>query len=189
MKKILMSVAAAMTLAIAGPAAASSSHAEHGSHESHKPAQHHGKTKHGKARHAKTKHFHSKPGTTDPRAPGAVSVASFVDGTLTLTLADGSTVSGAVAGRTHIGCVPARSSDETPASAAMARGKGDRGDDDRGDDEDENEGGDENEGEDRPNACTTANLVAGTIVHQAILKIRGGVATFKLVLLVKRPAA
>jgi len=177
MKKIVLSVAGAMTLAIAGPAAASNPHAEHGSHESHKPAQHHvkakhGKSKHGKARHGKTKRFHSKPGTTDPRAPGAVSVASFADGTLTLALADGSTVSGAVAGRTHIGCVPARSTGEAPASTATA---------------DETQG--ENGGKARPNACTTANLVAGTIVHQAILKIRDGVATFKLVLLVKQPAA
>jgi hypothetical protein len=174
MKRILLLVAGAMTLAIAGPAAASSTHANNGSHaRSHKPAQHHVQ----KAKHVRTKHFHSKPGTTDPNAPGAVSVASFADGTLTLKLANGSTVSGNVTSRTHIGCVPART--PKPASTATA--------DQTGDDQGGTGSGDD--GQARPNACTTANLVADTIVHQAILKIRGGVATFKLVLLVKQPAA
>ena len=172
MKKIVLLVAGAMTLAIAGPAAASSTQADNGSHaRSHKPAQHHVQ----KAKHVRTKHFHSKPGTTDPNAPGAVSVASFADGTLTLKLANGSTVSGNVTSRTHIGCVPART--QKPASTAAADQTGD----------DQSGSGDDDKA--RPNACKPSNLVEGAIVHQAILKIRGDVATFKLVLLVKQPAA
>ena len=178
MRRILLLVIGVLTLAIAAPSIASA----HGGHHRH----HH----HHKAKHARVKHFGGKA-TVDPSGPAvpgdAGTVASFDQGTgvLTLTLADGSTVSGKVSEDTNVNCIPAGDTSGPTAAASHDGGWGDdEGDDDRGDDGDRHHGG-RCGGQ---SACDASDLVPGAVVHEAILKLGSNGAEFKLVLLVKQQA-
>lgn len=183
--KTLTAVATATALLVTpGVADASGSH--------HKSA----KAKHVKKHAAKKKRTRvvTTPAATAGQAAGAgkVTVASFADGVLTLTLADGSTLKGAVNPRTEIECeAVAPAPAPAPATTATVRRHGD--DDASGEDrgrgrggENENEAGDDHgQGEaehgddDAPVAgCDTTKLVAGTVVRKAKLVITGGVAVF-----------
>jgi hypothetical protein len=169
MRRILPLVAGALALALAVPTVASA----HGRH--HRHHHHHHKTK-----HARVKHFGGKATQSDPGMPEAGTVASFTGGVLTLTLADGSTVSGKVTDETVVNCVPAVQAPAPTASAAHHGGWGDPGDDEGDDDH-----GDRGHHGDCGGHCDATDLVPGTVVHEAILKLGGGGAEFKLVLLVK----
>jgi hypothetical protein len=136
------------------------------------------------------------PGTggapgTEGAAVGAQSagtVTSYVNGVLTLTLNDGSTVSATVTGRTEIECEPAK---PTPvARAADHGGSGPSRNDGHGGgqgnhDQNDNDGPGGNQGEqdqndndgppndnhDESSVCDTSALIPGAVVHAAELRI------------------
>ncbi len=175
MRRILLLMAGVLALAIALPSAASA----HGRHHHH----------HHKAKHARVKHFGGKANVdpAGPAAPGdAGTVASFdqTTGLLTITLADGSTVSGKVTSDTNINCIPA----QPTATVSHDGGSDNRGSDDRGDD-DQGDQGDHHSGHcGGQAACDASDLIPGAVVHEAILKLGSTGAEFKLVLLVKQQA-
>lgn len=181
MRRILLLAIGVLALAIALPSAASA----HGRHHHH----------HHKAKHARVKHFGGKANVdpAGPAAPGdAGTVASFdqATGVLTLTLADGSTVSGKVTSDTNINCIAPSTTTGPTATASHHDGgsddQGDQGDDDQGDQGDQ---GDHHDGRcGGQTACDASDLVAGAVVHEAILKLGSNGAEFKLVLLVKQQA-
>jgi hypothetical protein len=114
-------------------------------------------------------------------------VASFVEdsanpgtGVLTITLKDNSTISGKVDSSTEIEC---RAPEH--AGAHERDGGGDNsgpGSGDEGDHDGENDG-EHHDGDDRQ--CTTADLTAGTPVHEAELHGSGDSAFFEKVELIK----
>jgi hypothetical protein len=156
---------------------------------------HHRHHHHAKAHHARLEHFGAPANTSpsgDQSAPGdAGRVASFTNGVLTITLADGSTVSGNVTSDTEINCM-------AQGATASRDGGGDQGGqsgDQQGSDQPGNDQGDDNgQGDDdggqqsQQPSCGTADLVAGALVHEAILKLGGNGAEFKLVLLDQQQA-
>ena len=141
-------------------------------------AQHHG-------RHHKRHHHHhahirrfgdvSSPGsptTTPTPSQSAGTVASFSNGVLTITLNDGSTVSGAVTNDTEIECMAPdtsgtmQRSDDGPGD----NGGGDQGGSGDGDHGDNGGPGDDDNG--NQNNCSSADLTQGAMVAEgAELKI------------------
>jgi hypothetical protein len=124
-------------------------------------------------------------------------IVSFVEdsakpgtGVLTIKLADDSTISGKVDSTTEIECRTAgvhgdrhdrHGSDDGPNHDAGDDNGGDRsGSGHSGDDS-----GDNGEGDDDESNCTTADLTAGTAVHEAELKGTGTDAIFEEVKLLK----
>lgn len=182
---------AALALAVPGAALA------HG--RSHHPKK---KTHHVRHSHRVRSHIRrfvaanpTAPPTTTP-SDNAGTVASFTGGVLTLTLNDGSTVSGKVTSDTEIKCQSAttatgdaltRSADHGPGgdqggSRGDENGGGDLGDNNGGDN---NGGGDENGGGGNGAACDSTALVAGAVVHEADLKVDSSGATFRRVEIVQ----
>lgn len=196
MKRMILTAVAATALASPGVVAA----AHHSEHQGRK-AEHgvHHKRQH---RHAHLLKFGSvasstgapgtgatAPSSTDPASPSALSgetagtIASFSNGTLTITLTDGSTVSGKVTEGTEIEC-----------HAVMASAAGDDGQDQHGDgnvsggeaghDDHSNAGSDDGQpgdvsGQDESDDgvqgeaehCTAAALVPGAVVREAELSV------------------
>jgi len=126
---------------------------------------------------------------------GTISAFDPSTGKLTIALFGGESVSGLVTPETEIKCEGVDNS----GSASVSRdhgssGSGDesgsRGEEEPGDDHGGNSGpgssssgpgsGDE-EGNEEEASCTTANLVAGAVVHEAELQVSNGVATFEKV--------
>lgn len=199
MRKTIITAVASAALAVPGIALASHQgehqlRDDHGVHHKRHHAKHH--------HHAHIVTFgaaaNSVPaagsgsGSSTPTAPmpssdeTAGTIASFSTGTLTITLKDGSTVSGKVTSFTEIEC----------RSAAAAASHGDQGDDNgQGDDNNEgdNRGRDDqsqgrassdsgnggqddgpghDEGDDNGQGeCTTAALVPGAVVREAELSV------------------
>jgi hypothetical protein len=125
-------------------------------------------------------------------------VDSFVEdaanpgtGVLTIKLADNSTISGKVDSTTEIECRTPRADDDANDDSAMRErdgGDGNRGDDGEdhsgpGRDGDGQRGDDERGGDERQ--CTTADLTAGTPVHEAELHGSGNDAVFEEIKLLK----
>jgi hypothetical protein len=98
MRRTLLLVVGLLTLALAAPTVASANGGGHGHHKHHK--------------HKK----HKKAHPAGLPAP-AGTVASYEDGILTIALANGSTVAGAVTDDTFIGCVTTPAPPATPAVA------------------------------------------------------------------------
>lgn len=149
---------------------------------------------------------HGQPAapSTTPAAPGAPATAgtvrSFTGGVLTITLTDGSTVSGRVDEQTEIQCqaaTPLGGTAEEPVSPAEDGEGGEEGtepveedqatesdqateddhaiEDDQATEDDQAEGG----------ACTSTALVAGTVVLEADLSVGGsGAAVWEHITLV-----
>jgi hypothetical protein len=209
MKRSLLTatgMAAALTLALPGAALA---HHGHGHH--------HHKTK-AHAHHAKFRFVHigaatgtpavtpTTPTSTPPTPENAGTVTSYTGGVLTLTLGDGSTVSGKVTSETRIECVKAAPT-TTPPTGTPDQSPGDDGG--QGDDQsrgDVSQQGDQSQGEwqhgeddgggddDGPPTtpttepeppCDTSALVAGAVVRAAELRIGSGGTEFESVLLVR----
>ena len=112
-------------------------------------------------------------------------VASFVEdsahpgtGVLTITLKDNSTVSGKVDSTTEIEC-RAPEQTTTPAPGSNPKDGSDEGGDHHGD------GGDEGDHHGDEHQCSTADLTAGTPVHEAELHGSGDQAVFEKVKLLK----
>jgi hypothetical protein len=123
-------------------------------------------------------------------------VASFDGTTLTIALASGGTVTGTVDDSTEIECKrPATN----PAPTATSSREDEPGDDDNsgpgsGDDDNSGPGGDDDPGDDDHGddgddddevACAKSDLTAGTVVHEAELRLGGGSPVFREVELVK----
>jgi hypothetical protein len=172
MRRILLLAIGALALALAVPSLASAHGRHHGHHHGHK------------AKHANIRHFGAKANATDPSTPDAGTVDSFADGTLTIRLGNGNTVSGAVDQDTVINCIPSQAT-----ATASQHDEGDdnqadqSGDDNQGDDPGDDNQGDDDQGDRGQAACDQSDLVAGAVVHVAILKLGGDSPTFKLVLL------
>jgi hypothetical protein len=111
----------------------------------------------------------------DPANPGT--------GVLTIKLADDSTISGKVDSTTEIECRAPRGEDEGDDDGAMHERHG------SGDDNEDNSGpgrdGEGDRGGDDERDCTTADLTAGTPVHEAELDGSGDNAVFEEVKLLK----
>jgi hypothetical protein len=159
-------------------------------------ASHHHKGHHGK-RHQRVERFgdvNASP-TTPSSASNAGTVQSFTNGVLTLKLNDGSTPSGAVTNDTELECM---ASGQSPTSHDHGGGDGGSGDQSGGDDqangedqgnaaeqndndaaEDNGQGDDQNENAGQ--SCSTANLTPGTVVQGAELRISGAGNTWKKV--------
>lgn len=201
MRRTIITAVASVALAVPGIALASHQ-GEHQLRDDH--GVHHHKRHHAKHHH----HAHivtfgaaasSTPGSgtsTSSPAPTPVAdetagtVASFADGTLTIKLNDGSTVSGKISSFTEIEC---------HAAMAAAASHGDQGDDndqgdDRGHDGQSNSGpgnggqddgpghdvGDDN-GHDEAEHCTTSALVPGAVVREAELSVSSAGAVWRKV--------
>ncbi len=169
MRRVMFTVAVTVLMAGAVPASAL--------------AHHHHSTHHSRTHHTKLRHFghQTTAPTSTNAADNAGTVQSFTGGVLTLALNDGSTVKGMVTNDTELECT-------APETSSTIHQDGDRGgpndqgnssgaQNDQGDDNgaqgDDNGPGDDDQGEDQNenNMCTTANLVPGAVVHEAVLRI------------------
>ena len=186
------SLAALLLLASTGIAQARGHHARH-----------HRRGKHGVAHierilspvaPALNEHTGGGASSSGPGSPGsqagdsteaAGTVTSFAHRVLTITLNDGTTVSGQVTEQTEIGCQPA----EATAHAASEDGGGDHGSGDESGSsrEDGDEGsGDQSEQDDQndgnesagPASCSTASLVPGAVVREAELRVSSAGSVF-----------
>jgi len=201
MRRTIITAVATAALAVPGVAIASHQgerHARSADQRGHHHKRHH--------RHAHLLRFGAvasnsavSPTSSTPAAPPADEtagkVASFTNGTLTITLNDGSTVSGKVTEGTEIECRSAT------ASAARDDGQGDDNDqgDDRSNDGQSSSGpgdgehgdvsghdGDDNDAndddaQDEAEHCTTAALVTGAVVREAELSVGSAGAVWKKV--------
>jgi hypothetical protein len=191
MRRMIMTAVATVSLAVPGAALAHNGE-QHRAGERH----HHHRGHH---RHAHLLAFHaqapasSTSGTSSPSsAPAsedrAGTIASFTGGVLTIALNDGSTVSGKVTERTEIEC-SAPSMSASAADFSGHDGGDDNGFDDRGNDgggqsgpSDGRSGHDDNgqddNGHDAAEHCTSAALVLGASVEEALLSVGGDGATW-----------
>jgi hypothetical protein len=176
-----MIITAVATVSLAAPSAALAHNGEH--HRAGERHHHH----RGHHRHAHVLAFHaqappsttsgaSSPSSTSVSDDKAGTIASFTSGVLTITLTDGSTVSGKVTERTEIEC---RS---TMAVAARDGGQGDDngndgqsssgpGDDEHHDASAGNGDAGDDDAQDEAEHCTTAALVPGASVKEAFLSV------------------
>jgi hypothetical protein len=182
-----MIITAAAAISLAAPSAVLAHDGEHhGAGERH----HHHRGHH---RHAHVLAFHAQalPSTTSGASSTsstpvsddkAGTIASFTNGVLTLTLTDGSNVSGKVSERTEIEC------SSTMATAARDGGQGEdngQGDDNGNDGQSSSGPGDgehhddsagsgdtgDDDAQDEAEHCTTAALVPGASVKDAFLSV------------------
>jgi hypothetical protein len=126
---------------------------------------------HGNDRMEHRHHHHGDRGRH--QNAGRISAFDAGSGELTIARFGGGTISGLVTGSTEIRCEGR--GDDTMASRSGDGGNsgpgsgGGQGEEEPGDDH-----GDRNDGE----ACTTADLTVGAVVHEADLEGGNGVATF-----------
>lgn len=159
---IITAVAAAAVLTTPAAALAGTHH-----HKAAKVHSHH-------VRHAKTTRVITTPAAATPAA--TVTVASFANGVLTLTLADGSTTKGTVDQRTELECEAATPA-ATTATVRSHDGREPAGEDQSGGD-DNASGDDQGDDDAAQGACDTTKLVAGTVVRKAKLVIADGTSRF-----------
>ncbi|HWX87466.1 MAG TPA: hypothetical protein VNX67_04775 [Solirubrobacteraceae bacterium] len=208
MRRSILTALGLVALALAVPSAALAHHGR-GHHHHHKP--HHARLHFmhigASGTSVTTSPTNTAPATptsptTPPTPENAGKVASFTGGVLTLTLNDGSTVSGKVTEDTRIGCVratPTMPPTGTPGQPGEDNSQGDdngQGDDqsrgdmnqgDKGGDEwQQGDGGDDDQVQGTPEPpCDSSALVAGAVVRAAELRIGPGGNEFESVLLVR----
>lgn len=130
---------------------------------------------------AERHHHHARHASTNRETAGTV--ASFTGGVLTITLTNGSTVSGQVTDQTEIRCLPS-------ASPTAGENQGDdrgRGDDRSSRDRPHAGGGDQGDDNgpgDGQSCTTTAALVAGAAVREAQLRVSSAGAVWGQVALI-----
>jgi hypothetical protein len=182
MRRMIMTAVA--TVSLAAPSAALAHNGER--HHHHHRGHHHA---HVLAFHAQAPAT-SNSGTTSPSSTPATgdtagTIASFTNGVLTITLNDGSTVSGKVTERTEIEC--AAPSSAAPAPSSSSFGEHQHGDDGHFDNSNDgsNSGNDGqgncpgHEGDGAQNEhCTSAALVPGASVKEAFLSVSSDGATW-----------
>ncbi len=213
MRRSILTAIGLLALVLAAPSAALAHHG-HGHHHHH----HH----HHKAHHAQIRFMHIGSGgervtaspnsatptvpttPTTPTPPNAGTVASYTGGVLTLTLNDGSSVSGKVTEDTKIECAPEPPT--TPPSGAPGPPTDGEPGDDNGQGDDQSRGDMNQQGEKGPGEwphgnqgsddgeevkagseppCDSSLLVAGTAVRAAELRIGPSGNEFENVLLVR----
>jgi hypothetical protein len=158
-------------------------------------AHHHHSKHHSRTHHAKIRRFgdQTTPPTSTSSSDNAGTVQSFQNGVLTIALNDGSTVKGAVTNDTELECTAMQQSSTTmhpdgdggsgnQGSGDDNQGSGDDNQGSGGDDQNEGQGEDQNENE--ANNCSTSNLTAGAVVHEATVRIGGSGAVWQKVELV-----
>lgn len=181
MRRTTITISAALVLLAFAPASA--------------VARHHSRRHHSRARHTRIERF-GRDATTSTSAENAGTVQSFSGGRLTITLVDGSTVSGRVTSDTELECTAPEQSqtmheegdggsgDRSGSGEDQVRGPDDQrfgkdqGDaaeqsEDRAEDQDEHEAVEENENE-AENNCSAAELTHGRAVREAELRISSG---------------
>jgi hypothetical protein len=192
MKRMLLAAATSSMLALAAPSLASAHH--HAKcHARHHACAH--------ARHARLLSFGAPISTTTsttttapttPTTPTggetAGNVASFEGGVLTITLNDGSKVSGKVTEQTEIRCQsatpPTEGSDDDENGDESSGGNGEDsshsgpGLGSTGDDMSSGDSGD-GDGQQTQTACTSAALVPGAVVREAELSVGSGGAVWE----------
>ena len=219
MKRMLLSAATSSLLAIAAPGVAAAAHQgkrHHRAHHSHRNA-------HRNAHRARMMVFGAAmpagsgaTGTTAPTTPAttpttpgtagetAGTVTSFTAGVLTITLTDGTVVSGKVTENTEIQCQSAvtaggsgddqgedvSGSDDGQgttgqAQARMSSHDGGSGGGDGQDGEDGQSGEGHQDGGESQAACTAAALVPGAVVREAELSVSSAGAVWHQVDLVQ----
>ena len=164
-------------------------------------------TKHHQRRHHHTHVLFLRPasksstgtqgaGTQSQQAAG--SVATFEGGVLTVTLNDGTKVTGKVTEQTEIKCEPgselAHAADHGDEggedSLGSSNGNENQGRDDQGDGDqnDQNDQGDDDQNDQEehgePPQCGTSSLVAGALVREAELRVSSSGAVFEQIELV-----
>jgi hypothetical protein len=193
MKRIIITLVAGTAVLAAGPAVALARH-HHGSHRS----------LHAK-RHARIRH--EKFGSTDPTTPAsspdnAGTVDTFSNGILTITLNDGSTVTGKVTDATELECTAASSTtgaerdssgdgsgsgdDNGGTTTTTSSGSDDNSSTTSGDDdaaENQTEDNNDDQGE-NAQSCSTTSLTHGTVVREAELNVGSGGAVWDKVELI-----
>jgi hypothetical protein len=162
MKRILLVAVSSTALTLAAPAIASAHSAHHHAKRHHK---HHGAT-------ARVLDFHASAAPTSSQTPAtpttesAGKVTSFKEGVLTITLNDGTPVSGKVTEQTQIHCSSAPTTGGEDNDDEGSSGEGDHGSSDQAHAADHSGGGDEGQ-----QGCTTAALTEGAMVREAELSI------------------
>jgi hypothetical protein len=194
---MLIAAASSSMLALAAPGLASAAHTSKCHHHAHHAC---AKTRH--ASRARVLTF-GRPspatgtpsGTTptvssSPSGPAetAGTVASFTGGVLTITLKDGSTVSGKVTETTELRCQsgapPTEAGDDDQNGDEASGGNGDDGAPQGGPlagshgDHMSGAGDGEDGGAGQPSTCTTAALVPGAVVAEAELSVGGSGAVW-----------
>lgn len=213
MRRSLLTAVGIMALVLAVPSAALAHHGR-GHHHHHKTRAHHAKFRIMHIGATGTSVTGSPTNTaptppTTPTTPGpenAGTVTSYTGGVLTLTLNDGSTVSGKVTEGTRIDCVnatptaPPTGTTGQPGEQGPGDDKGQGDDQSRGDMSqqggkssgewqhgDQGNGGDDDQEEVQGNPgppCDSSTLVAGAVVRAAELRIGPGGNEFESILLV-----
>jgi hypothetical protein len=160
-------------VAIAAPSVALATH-----HKHHHARHHHSARTHHGVRHQR---FGKSVQGQTSSAQQAGTVTSFTNGILTITLNDGSTVSGAVTTQTELECTAPQQqnqgdNDGDDNGAALTNARNDHGGGSSSGSGDDNGGGsgsgDDNGGSDDGNQmCSTASLTPGTPVAEANLEI------------------
>jgi hypothetical protein len=191
MRRILITLVMSGAVLVAAPGGAMAAHHHAHHHASHK-ARHHRSTR----RHSRIRH--ERIGRTDQDQGGnssgqAGTVTSFDNGVLTITLNDGSTVSGTVTDGTELECMAPSSnpqSEDGDSGGDNNPSGGDNnpsGDDNNnGDDNGDNNNGDDNgdNGDNGGQMCSTSSLTPGTPVAEANLEITSSGATWDKVELI-----
>jgi hypothetical protein len=205
MKRSLSMTLGVMLLTLAVPSIALAHHGHRGHHHKVNSRAHHAKFRfvHVGAAVTTAPGAPSGSSTTQPTAPtstpeNAGTVASYTNNVLTLTLNDGSTVSGKVTSGTDIRCIKA-----TPTPTTEEGGDHSQGDDNgEGDDQsrgdmsqqgNQQSGGDSGQSGDDGGEpqdaleppCDTSALVSGAVVRDAELRIGPGGTEFESVWLVR----
>jgi hypothetical protein len=178
MRRSLLTTMGTMAFALAVPSVAMAHHGHRHHHHKLRAKEHHAKFR---LEHIGDTGTPSPPAATQPAKPeGAGTVASYVNGVLTLTLGDGSTVSGKVTSDTRIGCIQA-------VATLTAGTEIQPTDQDQNDDHHSWGGGDDqDEAQSTPEPpCDTSLLVAGAVVRGAELRIGLGGGEFNGVWLVR----
>lgn len=180
MRRTLITLVMSAAVLVAAPSAALAAH------HSHHHARHH---RARRASHIRHRQF----GRADTTQPGnseqAGTVASFANGILTITLNDGSTVSGAVTNDTQLSCMAPDSTSQGDDESGSGDDSSNSGDDNgdssstSGDDNGDNSSAsdDDNGGDDNAQMCSTADLTPGTPVAEANLEVSGSGATWNSV--------
>jgi hypothetical protein len=175
MRRLLfICLASAALLVAAVPAAALA--------RGHHPARrHHTRTHHARVRHERFGSDSTSIGAPSSE-PSAGTVASFTNGVLTITVNDGSTVSGRVTGATELRCEAAEATEIEREHADGDHGGSDDSGQDNVSGSDENH--DEHGQEPGEHACDVSSLVPGTTVQEAELTVSSAGAIWSNVELV-----
>jgi hypothetical protein len=177
MRRMILVVATSSLVLAIGPASALARH--HSTHHKRHHARHHARVHRVTHRRFGDLSNPTTPTTTPGTTPSSDAVGtvdSFTNGTLTIKLNNGSTVSGMVTNETEIECSSAMSSLSSDLRRDGDGGNGSSGGSDGQDSQgDQNSGGSDDNGpgddEGQQQACTSASLTSGASVRGAELKI------------------